>query len=1433
MKVMKRLGALALVLCLLATLLPVAAFAQTVSSGTCGENLTWTLENDGTLTISGTGAMDSNTLWKSNQAAIRAVVIQRGVTGIGNSAFSGCVNLRSVLLPTSVTSVGYGAFADCSQLSAVFYRGTQSNKNGLSVSNNNNYFNNAQWHYEVAIHTLGSQTAYHCGNCDLYYRPDGFGAEFADVSKTSWQIKFANYACVSGLMAGKGTDRYGKTIFDPNKSISREEFVQVLYNAEDKPAVNIPNRFPDVKTTWYTSAVLWADFNSVASGMGNGNFGIGMNITRQDLAMMLYKYAKMKDCDLSASAGEINRYADGGKVAGYAKTAMDWAVTNGILSGKGTAGDPVHTFRLDPAGTATRAECAAMLKNFITAFDLHGTQQTECQHPNLKKTVAQAASCTENGNIDYWYCADCTKYFRDANGYEEITYEDTVITAAGHSYSKLWSSDDIYHWHAATCEHSAEISQKQKHTLNANNICTVCQRQVNEVYHTITYMNLKGAQAPAPTQYSEKAGVASLPTISAEGYRFLGWYTAPTGGVQVKAIPVGSTVDYELWALWETEEYTITYNCGRGRNAAQNPVKYTAEDKVVLEAATLQNYTFAGWYDENGNLVTQIEEGTTGNLKLKAAWATNRNRAHPISEIENPVYDAEIFASEGDEYAFVFYLGYIENVPFGWIGQPYNHEGATDHTVQYSTSESTANSISRTTETATTNTRGWQTEVSVSSSVEAECPGVAKASVTAAISSNQSGSTERTSTDGRTVTYSQEYVSSFTSTDTITKDSPVGWYRYVNYATVDVFAAITYNASENKYYISNINVVRDITSGWDYSFKSAAFDDEVDTALPFESFDKVEAFVQSLTEGTEGLVYSLSDDKSYATVIGYEGDDKDVEIPTYYVTTNGNRVPVIAIKDGTSGNTGVFANKDITSVRLSGNMTAVARYAFYNCKSLKTVETLQKLVTIDNYAFYGCEALEFTIPESVVRIGNYAFTGCKALDTVTISKNVDILGTAAFTDCGELDMTVIPADRYILQALSNTNATNVYIDLSEYTEGYSASLFDVVIPDTVSNFTVKGDGKDDLFYVNFESYADYTAIQNVDISSCRLKIHSPEVSFNSVYIYNSANEPAVQFCNENTKLWVSNEITVTGYSHNEVGAHAVVCNNLTVQSVKGINAEICLQGTSGTAAGQGILASGDVTFSGYMDVAVRGGHGKDGKDALTVGSDGATAISASKITVDITGNMEITGGSGGDGFVATAHSGQNGTDGGDAGNGGNAAQCEHLEVIKAVEITVTGGRGGNGGSGLEGKTGVIMLTYESYKNGGNGGDAGNGGNGGHAFTGTIKISADAGTVSVCGGRGGAGGRGGNGGSGGTSGVYFIKEPAGYHGGDAGDGGNGGDGGDGLTPGKGGTLGSAGTIGYGTTGEFGVFGGYFVYGANGDPGSSGDPGNEGKTLTVSE
>ena len=111
---------------LLASLLPVSAFADTTASGACGDNLTWTLDGDGTLTISGTGKMwdsdyynDYDVPWADFLASIEKVVISKGVTSIGNEAFKWCERLTNVTIPDSITSIGNSAFYDCSSLTSV------------------------------------------------------------------------------------------------------------------------------------------------------------------------------------------------------------------------------------------------------------------------------------------------------------------------------------------------------------------------------------------------------------------------------------------------------------------------------------------------------------------------------------------------------------------------------------------------------------------------------------------------------------------------------------------------------------------------------------------------------------------------------------------------------------------------------------------------------------------------------------------------------------------------------------------------------------------------------------------------------------------------------------------------------------------------------------------------------------------------------------------------------------------------------------------------------------------------------------------------------------------------------------------------------------------------------------------------------------------
>ena len=100
-----------------------AAAESAAASGICGENLTWTLDAAGTLTVSGTGAMKDYNYrgapWYQSRDSIKTVVIESGVTTIGDSAFEDCSSLTSITIPEGVTAIGDFAFADCSSLSSI------------------------------------------------------------------------------------------------------------------------------------------------------------------------------------------------------------------------------------------------------------------------------------------------------------------------------------------------------------------------------------------------------------------------------------------------------------------------------------------------------------------------------------------------------------------------------------------------------------------------------------------------------------------------------------------------------------------------------------------------------------------------------------------------------------------------------------------------------------------------------------------------------------------------------------------------------------------------------------------------------------------------------------------------------------------------------------------------------------------------------------------------------------------------------------------------------------------------------------------------------------------------------------------------------------------------------------------------------------------
>ena len=174
---------------------------------------------------------------------------------------------------------------------------------------------------------------------------------FRDVSKNDWYHDAVAYVYENGLMSGTS-----RTEFSPNSATTRGMIVTILWRQAGKPVVNYAMRFEDVASgSYYEEAVRWVASIGVVNGYSETAFGPADPITREQLAAILYRYAKYQDKDVTASAS-LDSFSDSASVSSYAVNAMQWTVANDIVNGSNG--------KLNLKNNATRAEAAAILMRY-------------------------------------------------------------------------------------------------------------------------------------------------------------------------------------------------------------------------------------------------------------------------------------------------------------------------------------------------------------------------------------------------------------------------------------------------------------------------------------------------------------------------------------------------------------------------------------------------------------------------------------------------------------------------------------------------------------------------------------------------------------------------------------------------------------------------------------------------------------------------------------------------------------------------------------------------------------------------------------------------------------------------------------------------------------------------------------------------------------
>ena len=182
---------------------------------------------------------------------------------------------------------------------------------------------------------------------------DCISTQFRDVSLNAWYHQAIDYVVEESILIGTSKDT-----FSPKEDLSRAMLVSVLWRLAGEPAAtNKDISFPDVKPEqWYTEAVCWARENDIVLGYDDGSFGTNDPVTRQDLAVILHRFAGYQNRDTSVSLS-LEDFTDHEKVGSYAEEAMEWACGEGLIQG-------TNETTLSPRLTATRAQASAILMRY-------------------------------------------------------------------------------------------------------------------------------------------------------------------------------------------------------------------------------------------------------------------------------------------------------------------------------------------------------------------------------------------------------------------------------------------------------------------------------------------------------------------------------------------------------------------------------------------------------------------------------------------------------------------------------------------------------------------------------------------------------------------------------------------------------------------------------------------------------------------------------------------------------------------------------------------------------------------------------------------------------------------------------------------------------------------------------------------------------------
>ena len=299
-----------------------------------------------------------------------------------------------------------------------------------------------------------------------------YSSQFTDVQADAWYYNGVQWVAQHDLMRGTASGT-----FDPDGTMSRAMVVTVLHRAMGEPAVSAPNIFTDVRGgQWYSEAVIWAEDNGIVTGIGNNQFYPSGNMTREQFATILHRWASFKGVNTNVPQHfNLNHFQDQGQISSWALDATRWAVYSGLMTGTGNN-------QLSPQGIVSRAQGATLLYRFLT-----GATAPPASPPETSLEQAVQAGM--------WY-HELHAMFPGADiqtAFEQEILRLVNIERANHGLRPVtWNN----HLHTASRNHNVDMATRGFYAHVCPDGVTASQRARNAGFTGVVGENLARASAP-------------------------------------------------------------------------------------------------------------------------------------------------------------------------------------------------------------------------------------------------------------------------------------------------------------------------------------------------------------------------------------------------------------------------------------------------------------------------------------------------------------------------------------------------------------------------------------------------------------------------------------------------------------------------------------------------------------------------------------------------------------------------------------------------------------------------------------------------------------------------------------------------------------------------------------------------------------------------